>query len=836
MNRIWKKLAAALAALMICAGIPAAPAETMHREVDSPEIEITAELGYDGVITYGKAIPVRVRIRNWGADLEGVLGVNAYAGVREYNRYEIPVSVPSGAEKEYVLPVSVMALQETFTPEIVVDGKVVEAVNIRAESVYNPSAMLVGVLSTRPQMLSNMTITQENDALYRYEYWQTVPLTADTFPDSAALMDAFGILVIDDIDPATLTDRQQAVLDQWLRDGHFVLCGGGAYAARNTAYFSGITGLTAGDTYTSRYVLSALETFTGTRKTGKAPKVTVAALSGADPVISGEDGQGLVYRTEAGSGRIYTMAFEAAESRMNTESVMHIFWQQALVRFDSDRYNTVLYPTSKADTGSVYPGYEAEISVSSPMPVAVLVIIGMMVLAVAAWIILRVRKKKDLRTWMWAVLPALAAAAAALILLISSGSGLNKTMAAYAESLLQRADGSVTRSLGINAASPAAGIHTYSLEGAALKVQYNQDFYWYEDEENKPKEPTELIMCYTAGDDERMAVRSSSPWQVQALRAESTADGIGRVEAEIWMEGDGLHASIRNTGTLSLKAGKVISAFGFVSVPALKPGESAEVALLETPPDPNGNGVPKDGQMMRNSGFSLYTMSYTAEGIEEYWEGTGKKYMIRSLAGSMLDQLTGGDYYSGSAAKGVFLYYAEPEEGLPLSVSADGKKLESVSGTTLFGVEMDYLTVGRTGVVFHAPGMDEAVRMELDGEGMPAGESPQNARNGYSKYYHTLSEVPTFRFTLEPAEKVEVTALSIVMDTWYASSASCYLLNVNTGKWNAVNMNEAVKHPEDYLDAEGTLYCQFRPNTNDAYMDIPTPGVSMEGRIRNAAD
>jgi hypothetical protein len=132
--------------------------------------------------------------------------------------------------------------------------------------------------------------------------------------------------------------------------------------------------------------------------------------------------------------------------------------------------------------------------------------------------------------------------------------------------------------------------------------------------------------------------------------------------------------------------------------------------------------------------------------------------------------------------------------------------------------------------------MDKAVRMQLDAEGMPAGEMTPDSKNSYSQYYHTLSETPTFRITLEDPKKTEITAMSIVMDTWYANSAKCCLLNVNTGKWDAVKINEPIKHPEDYLDAEGRLYCQFRPDTTDAYMDLPTPGVSLEGRVRNAAD
>ena len=162
--------------------------------------------------------------------------------------------------------------------------------------------------------------------------------------------------------------------------------------------------------------------------------------------------------------------------------------------------------------------------------------------------------------------------------------------------------------------------------------------------------------------------------------------------------------------------------------------------------------------------------------------------------------------------------------------------MENTSGTSLLGAAMDYKTVGRTGIVYHAASMNEAVRMDLDSEGMPAGASQVDPKGSYSRYYHTLSETPTFRFVMESPQDVQITSMKIVMDTWYASSAKCYLLNVTTGTWEAAEINKNIRHPEDYLAADGTLYCQFRPATNDAYMDIPTPGVSLEGRVRNAAD
>ena len=196
-------VAVALAVLLL----GSAAALTMHTEVENPALEMTAEVGYGGMITYGKVFPVRVTIRNNGEDFEGSLGINAYATAKQYDRYEMPVSLPAGAEKEYTLTPVVYTKQDLFTAEITKDGETVCAVNAEPEKLANPSAMLIGVLSTRPQNLNNLTIDRENDALGRYELWQTVALTPETFPDDERLMNSFGMIVTDDIDPATLSGK-----------------------------------------------------------------------------------------------------------------------------------------------------------------------------------------------------------------------------------------------------------------------------------------------------------------------------------------------------------------------------------------------------------------------------------------------------------------------------------------------------------------------------------------------------------------------------------------------------------------------------------------------------
>ena len=801
-------------------------ADTMHKEVSNPDIGLTAELGYGGTITYGKAMPVRVRIENFGADLEGKIGINAYASALAYNRYEMNISVPSGAEMEYVLPFSVLTRQGIFTLEVLRDDEVVRAVNLIPDTVINPSSMLIGVLSSRPRMLANMDITQENDTLDRYEYWQTVPLTTETFPETETLLNAFGILVIDDIDPASLTERQQQALSAWIKAGHILISGGGQYAAQNVAYFSGLTGLTVERTESSGSVLPALERQAGSDLSGAHPEILTAVISGNEPIVRDNEGRGLIWRTEIGNGRIYTTAFEAGESRLNMVTLMHWFWQQMLVQYDAERYNTLLYAYDRMDAAMGLSNDDTVfmIPVRSLLLPAALTIGAAMILGCVIWMIL---KKKDRCVWMWLVIPVLALSATGVILALSGSSDLNRPMAVYAESVLQDSTGDTNRSLGINVAVPRTGIHHYSLGGAPIFIGYNESAWIDEDE--RPSEPTEMQVCYTVGKEEQISGNSTSPWEIQKVMSSGQVDVGGRLEGSAWMEEDGIHGEIRNGTSLSLKEGKVLCGFGYVSVPAIKPGESAQFVLLEG----KGTQQAADGVMLRDTTYSMYSMTYFCLGMAEYEYQNGNLNTLRQqMLGSMLERLSGeNSLYASDMSCPVFLYWAEPEEGLPFTVRVDGETVENRAGLSMFGAELRYETTGRTGVIYHAAGMDPAVRVEPEDIGT---EIRAGASHNYRSNYVNLSENPTFRFALADAREADITALRIVMDTWYTEQMKCYLLNAGTGEWEEINLNRNIPEPARFLDDQGNLYCQFQGTSDDGYQDIPLPMLTLEGRLQHA--
>ena len=836
-NGMKKMLVLLLAAcvLFFCAG---AGADSMHREIDNPSFDMDITVGYNGAMTYGKVMPVRVRIRNFGDDFEGVLGMNAYANTKEYDRYEKPVAIPAGSEREFELWITVYTRQSTFTAELVKDGETVCSSSGTPKTVINPSAMLVGVFSSRAQNLKNLDITRDNDILARYEYWQTIPLTQDNFPDDLSALKSFGVLVFDDLDPAVLSDKQRQTLDAWLNSGRILLCGGGANAGRNVAFFNGYTGLSLEEVTTSDDVIQGLERILGRKESGKTLTTALARYS-CDGTATESIGDGnLIYRTAVRSGRIYTAAFETGDPRLNSENFMHFFWQYLLVNQDQDLYSSVVYANAgNDDYNYVNASSYIPVQARSMLLPGVAIVAGMLLLACVIWWIL---KKKDLRQWMWLALPVISLAAVGGLLLLSTSAETNRPAAVITESLVQDDEGTIQDYSVASIAVPSFGQHSYSMPGDNLKV-LKYDYVDYDEEEpKKDAEPVNLRVCYSAGGENAITVESTDPWQMTQLTADTDARIQGRIDGSIWMEEDGLHAEIQNLTDQKFEAGQVVTSYGYASVPALAPGESASILMKHgTYAAGQTDVIYKDGFMYMESP-GLYQVVYAATGYDDTRDSRTPEEQAKAARVAMITNAAdtlrrgqGGTPYYGAYESALFFYCAKPENRDATEVFVDGKPVEGKASTALFTAEMNFLTVGRTGVVFRSAGMDVPTKVETDNELMPTDKTETNIRN---MYYFMLSDNPTFLFTLGNMEGISITKLQVLQTSYYANQLKAYALNIREQKWEEIPVNADIRNPERFLDKDGKLYVQFRLDGSEMYADISMPMINLEGRQENAAD
>lgn len=806
---------------------------SMHTEVENSSLDLEVRLGYNGAWTYGKAMPVSIHVCNHGQDFEGTIALNTYVSPYDYNRYETALSLPSGSEKQVDMTVTVQSKQDRYTVEVLSGTEVVRALTVEPGRILNPSALLIGVMSDKPEVWSFMDILPENDELYRGEYWQTIALTPDTFPASTELMSAFSMLVVDGTDLTAMSAEKQAVLEKWIRGGGLVLLSGGPGSALSRPFFSSMTGLASGAAVQSDPTPALLSTFS----LADAPldrELSLYPAEGAAPVIaSGETG--LVWRTPVNAGVVYTLAFDPGTREFAAWAPAHVLFQRLLLREDTDLY---MYMTGSQYRSSQELPYmygtasEIPLKESRSLLPALLVIPVMLIAALLAALYLR---RHDRQSLMWAVYPLLALAACAVMYGISLYAPTNRPLALSVITLDTHENGGTLRQSTV-LASAGTGEHFVHADDA-LTVTDQENYYDYYEDDRRPDEPTHLNLRFVSGDRTGIGYSTSTAWEPRQLYSQRTFEG-GSVTGSIWMEKDGLHGQVENLTGLSLPAGAVFTAWGFADIPALAPGEQASFAMLRGTVKDKKNPMYPAGTFFTDISDSdivyalidEYIYRVSENGTQARSTQDPEKYLQSSMLQSLVPD---SDSYQGNTDLSRSLVYITFPDQIPASpLTLDGREVTRSAHRSVIFCPLSWQSVGPTGVFYRMPGQDQAVRWEVDENLMPGTHA--TASSGYARYYHTLSENPTFCFDLSGIGDITLTALNLHTRT-YGSPLQAWILNQETQQWDRCELDADIAHPETYLSRDGQLFVQFRPDTNSGqYMDIPTPTISLEGMCKDA--
>ena len=114
MMKQMKRLAAVAACLCVLVCLSGATAQS---------VALSAEMGYNGVVTYLRTLPIRIHLTNQGADAAGTLSVDVDRDETNYDRYTLPLTLAAGAEMDAVIPVSLSTKQSGYTIRWVVNGE-----------------------------------------------------------------------------------------------------------------------------------------------------------------------------------------------------------------------------------------------------------------------------------------------------------------------------------------------------------------------------------------------------------------------------------------------------------------------------------------------------------------------------------------------------------------------------------------------------------------------------------------------------------------------------------------------------------------------------------------
>lgn len=809
------------------------------------EITVEAALGYENTVTYLTAMPLRVRLRNDGADGDYTVAVNLNRSRNEYDRYEYPVALAGGAEIDLTLPLTISYKQSAYTVEVLEGGEVIASAQAKPQKTVSPDTLLVGLLSDQPQALRYMNISSANDPLMRGENWQTLALTAETFPDDIELMRAFRILAVDGFDIGGLSESSRAVLAQWLREGGIVIVGGGASAAAACKGFAPFTGILPQAPYQAQRVdvalLKTLEggAFASNEKTHVSGPVLLAELIGAKRPVSELNGKTLIDRCPVDAGVVYTCAFSLSERPLSAWSGMNGFWQRLLLTCDQGMYQRIV---NKLQNYYDNDGLYADAWLLRQMPLdnpdSVLLVVAM----IAGFIVLSgvgsyfILKKLDKREWMWVTVPALSLISAVLTLTVSGGMQMNKPAAvSYAVMRVDEKGGSETVIMTGVASSGRRDLKIASANGESLRPNSGGLNYYSDDEEQADNVQPRLRFTYTCGDSPAVTVPQASPWDVQLFSMKSSRGVSCPVSASIWWEKDGLHGEIENGSDFVLDPGYVITDLGYCTVPELQPGARQTFAILDNPNreiDPE-KGVVYEGELVNEAYANIYTVMEAAIWPEYHGNGRENSDPDRLRLRSLLEACR-----NGWKEYNVFRYVTFSDQIEHPELLLNGEMVRRAAFDAVIDVAVAYRAVGESGVVRLSRGMIPAYSCELDASKKPvfSSGSPLEA---YS--YFPLQNEPVLCFALGELgivslEDIEIDDVKFTCET-YGATPRMWIYNAGKEQWEEVTVGSfPVSIGGDTLrrclDGEGRLFVRLASTAGRNGNEIYNPALTLEGRIR----
>jgi hypothetical protein len=838
---------------------PTAAATKAPVAVTNPDITLDVELGYFGSVTYMRDIPFTVTVENKGPDIEGTIGVDLNRNDRFFDRCEYPISLASGSKKRIVLPVNLKMTQSSYVIELVSGGSVLTSVVKKPDRTIRPEAVLIGVLSPDPQSLSYMN----QDSLSRiwadrYEGWQLVALDADRFPQNDSLMSSFMILVVDGFDVSTLSPAQQQTLDRWLENGGIVMVGGGAQAATDYPYFSKYTSLTAGSLAETEDITPALIqyfAFGGDKPLNQPVQLNEAGTNDT-PLVS-SDSHPLIYKHQAGSGLIYTTAFELGAKPLTGWSGMSVLWPRVLVNSANSQY-TSLY---NRITGKLYGGSYATYllndvpikSSGSTVPVVIFLAVYLILAGAGSYFLL---KRLDKREWMWLTVPVLAFICMAVLFFMSQSLPFNKPAVASFTSIRMNPQGETQVNSIADLASPDTGEVMVKGEDGIQLTPVDESTYFYDDPLAE-KAPKQQLYRMVFGDAPAVGYPEGAPWKLRQMSLSGGLPAAYKLSGRLWMQEDGMHGEIVNDTPYTFKDGIVITNLGYARVGELMPGASGQITLLKPKEEkkvsslagsvsiyetPIQEGVMISSSIIRPNDMDLYPFIRAAIYPEEQTGNPNNssfrstlnrdELALRSFKENAIQQVVNNNPSGSASWVSPFHFVAFQDEIGQTKLFLNGQEVTKHGHQAVVDVLLSYEPIGPTGVVYYPIGTLPAypVLMNVDGS-----FAEPEAKAVDPNISYQLAQQPMFCFTMPDTTKLTVDSLSILA-TSYDTVPTMQMYNQKTQMWEEQSTLYVMftdKQILPFISPEGRVYLRFMPGTSSRdYDSVLVPSISLEGRMK----
>ncbi|OLB40049.1 MAG: hypothetical protein AUG45_07190 [Ktedonobacter sp. 13_1_20CM_3_54_15] len=217
--------------IAVMLSFPGVSAHIAKAVADGPTMQVNA--GFNARYRDGNWVPFQVTLSNSGADFSGSLSVNAPAPYGGFSNaaiaslYSEPINLANGAQKQITtyIPINLGGVgpQHIKVRLLDSDGNVVRS-QISTITSLGSNDAFVGILSdqnTGFNPLYSIALPNQGGSMI------VEMLNASTMPTTAAVLNNFDLIVLDNFTTSTLSNKQLIALQTWVNQGGALIEVGG---------------------------------------------------------------------------------------------------------------------------------------------------------------------------------------------------------------------------------------------------------------------------------------------------------------------------------------------------------------------------------------------------------------------------------------------------------------------------------------------------------------------------------------------------------------------------------------------------------------------------------
>ncbi|MBN1140166.1 MAG: hypothetical protein JXM73_26585 [Anaerolineae bacterium] len=762
------------------------------RAAAPPGLTMEATAAFGGHFKYGEWLPVWVLLENAGSDLEAEVRVRVTGGYA-ISTFAAPVTLPSGSRKRlpvYVLPNNFSRQLEVNLVAAGQDSPLLtQSVAVKPQPNIN---LLIGLVSAERGALSLIASLVTGGARPRPIVLIDIPV--DDLPERLEGFSSLDCLIINDVDSSSLSPRQQAALEAWVRNGGRLVIGGGAGARRTVA------GLPASLLPLNPTRETQVQTLPGLHSLGggeavrvPGPFLVAVGDAGEGRDLAAQDGLILVRERAVGRGVVDFVALDLTASPFDAWAGVSAFWRTLVVDnapYPADMPADVSPRQMRANQLAYALSNLPSLALPSVKGLSVLLSIYILLVGPANYALLRWRNKLH---WAWITIP--------LITLLFAGGAFGLGYALRGTDLIlnkiaivaAQPDGTAWANTYMGLFSPAQQSYEIEVLGGGLLSSVDTSGYRGFSVDGSTVAPGGEI-TYVQSDPGILRGLTVNQWSMQTFMVEEAWADLGPVSGDLRFEDQTLVGTVRNDTRLTLNDAVVILGSDFVRLGDLPPGEQAQVRLAPSALNSQIFGPPIS--------YRLFEEQFSQSGpIGPLREAQVKQQILDSLLyqGGKFGPVSSISPAYGSGLQGLlFMGWFDQS---PPEVRVAGRELVQQT-TGLFYTPLTY-SLGDQASISLPPGFVAGTIVQLPVEGGLCGPS------GMPAAYIDRGEA-VFEFQLPPGASeihIDRLTLSINSDGGWQQPPKTELYNWDENAWysmkDPVLGNNVIAEPQGLVRKDG---------------------------------